>query len=88
MATYKLRKRSYQHEALIITYFKTNIPVDDDDLQELRSEVISQLKNPLDLRGNGDVILLVDASDMTYIIGIIESTKAPYIHRMLKKIEQ
>ena len=81
MTTYTLKKRTFERES-VLTFYKTNIPVNADDLQQLKAEIVSQLKNPLDLRGNGDVVLLVDMSDMTYIVQVIDSPKAPYIHRL------
>ena len=85
MATYKLTKRGYDRGA-INTFYKTDIPVQGDKLAEIRQIVISELRDPLGLSGNGIIALLVDMSDMTYIVQIIESVKMPYIHQLAPEI--
>lgn len=83
---FELTKSSSQQEQ-ITTFYKTDIPIEDEDIDRLAAEIKSLLREPLNLAGQGDIILLADMQTNCYIVEIIEPIKVRYIHRLKRIIE-
>lgn len=82
----ELVRRAQEHGA-IINFYKTDLPVEDEDLTILTAEIKRSLREPLQLGDSGQVVLLADMKTATYQVLIIEPIKTPMIGRLRRYFE-